>query len=40
VDSPLLKHHDDQLTHGVLDWVCGQDADTVMGLVRVELGVG
>jgi len=40
VDPALLEHQYDELAHGVLDGVCGQDAHAVVGFVDVELGVG
>ena len=39
VDPALLQHQHDQLAHGVLHRVCGQDPDSIVGLVDVELGV-
>jgi hypothetical protein len=35
----LLEHEDDELAHGVLDRVGGEDTDAVAGLVGVEDGV-
>ena len=40
VDAVLLQHQDDELAHGVLDRVGGEDPDAVVGLVRVEPCVG
>lgn len=39
VDASLVEHEGSELTHGVLDGVCGEDAEAVVLVVPVKAGV-